>query len=191
MRRDATEEVFIVKLRLITANDDPLKQRLRQLPTVTPPSATLEALDTLAMAARPQRSARWSIPTALAASVAMVIVSLALMTPTDETLPAPVAAVSPTSTTEPSEVESLAAQSAYLDRMLASLPTRGRVQRVATASTISALEDRVAAIDTELNETLRQGGNDATRVLLRERVGLMSSLVTLRAEPAAAAAVWL
>ncbi|MEM7762779.1 MAG: hypothetical protein AAF290_01755 [Pseudomonadota bacterium] len=180
-----------MKLRLITANDDPLVQRLRQLPTVTPPTATLEALDKLAMTARPRRSTRWAVSAALAASVAMVIVSLALMTPSDEMLPAPVVAANTATDTAPSEVESLAAQSAYLDRMLATLPTRGRVQRVATASTISALEDRVAAIDTELNETLRQGGNDATRVLLRERVGLMSSLVTLRAEPAAAAAVWL
>ena len=76
------------------------------------------------------------------------------------------------------------ARSAYLESVLAAVPRRGRVQRVGTASTITALEDRVALIDAQLSrpDVAADAGDRA--VLWRERVGLMNTLVSLHAEPA-------
>ena len=77
-------------------------------------------------------------------------------------------------------LQTLMTESRQLESSLRALPNAPRVQRVGTMATISDLEDRIAAIDYQLNDPgVRM--SDADRELFwRERVRLMKSLLQLR-----------
>jgi hypothetical protein len=80
-------------------------------------------------------------------------------------------------------------RSRALERRLRALPAEPSVQRVGTAGTITALEDRVATIDAQLSLAAMEGGDGDAQLLWRERVSLMDTLVKLRS--ADAQRVWL
>lgn len=77
-------------------------------------------------------------------------------------------------------LQTLLVQSRQLESELRSLPDEPRVMRAGTIATISDLEDRIAAIDYQLNDpTLRMTPEDR-ELFWRERVRLMNSLLALR-----------
>ncbi len=89
----------------------------------------------------------------------------------------------PPSNANPNAVTALQAlmvESRQLERDLRALPERPRVVRAGTALTISELEDRIAAIDYQLNDPQIRLTPEDQEVFWRERVRLMKLLVQLR-----------
>jgi len=86
----------------------------------------------------------------------------------------------PTNTTELSTLQTLMVQSRQLESDLRSLPDAPRVMRASTVATISDLEDRIAAIDFQLNDPDVKMTSDDRTLFWRERVRLMNSLLQLR-----------
>ena len=77
-------------------------------------------------------------------------------------------------------LQALMVESRQLERDLRALPERPRVVRAGTALTISELEDRIAAIDYQLNDPQIRMTPEEQEVFWRERVRLMKLLVQLR-----------
>ena len=96
------------------------------------------------------------------------------------TMPTVPTDMSPESEVPLNTLQTLMTESRQLERSLRALPDAPRVQRASTMATISDLEDRIAAIDYQLNDpNVRM--SDADRELFwRERVRLMKSLLQLR-----------
>ena len=156
-----------------------IAEQLRALPHVQPPAQVMQKLSTLA--AHRSRSRFWSRTMALAASVGLAtVLGDVLATRVDPPTRAETVLAAVSATEHDGELAALRAQSAYLESVLSTIPVQGRVQRVSTASTITALEDRVALIDAHLNRPEVQADQSGQAVLWRERIGLMSTLVTLR-----------
>ncbi|MGB5626466.1 MAG: hypothetical protein WBM61_12075 [Woeseiaceae bacterium] len=86
----------------------------------------------------------------------------------------------PTNTMEVSTLQTLMVQSRQLESDLRSLPDAPRVMRASTVATISDLEDRIAAIDYQLNGPDVNMTSDDRTLFWRERVRLMNSLLQLR-----------
>ena len=77
-------------------------------------------------------------------------------------------------------LQALMVESRQLERDLRALPERPRVVRAGTALTISELEDRIAAIDYQLNDPQIRMTPEEQEIFWRERVRLMKLLVQLR-----------
>ena len=77
-------------------------------------------------------------------------------------------------------LQTLMTESRELESNLRSLPDAPRVMRASTMATISNLEDRIAAIDYQLNDPAVQMSAGDTELFWRERVRLMNSLLQLR-----------
>ncbi len=71
-------------------------------------------------------------------------------------------------------------ESRQLESDLRSLPDAPRVMQAGTALTISDIEDRIAAIDYQLNDPSYVMTAEEEEVFWRERVRLMKLLVRLR-----------
>ena len=81
----------------------------------------------------------------------------------------------------PTELNALVARSRELEDLLQGLPSRPRIERVSTASTIDTIEERIQWLDFQLSNTTDLALNDAqTQQLWSERVTLMDSLVKVR-----------
>lgn len=74
----------------------------------------------------------------------------------------------------------LMVQSRQLEMSLRAIPYQPRVMRASTAATISSLEDRIAAIDFQINQPAIRMNPAEEQLFWRERVRLMDSLVKLR-----------
>jgi len=74
-------------------------------------------------------------------------------------------------------LQTLMTESRQLESSLRALPDAPRVQRASTMATISDLEDRIAAIDYQLNDPNVQMSNADRELFWRERVRLMKSLL--------------
>jgi hypothetical protein len=88
-----------------------------------------------------------------------------------------------TPTNEPAEftaLQTLMTESRELESNLRSLPDAPRVMRASTIVTISDLEDRISAIDYQLNDPTVQMSDGDRELFWRERVRLMKSLLQLR-----------
>ena len=88
-----------------------------------------------------------------------------------------------TPTNEPVELtalQTLMTESRELESNLRALPDAPRVMRASTMATISDLEDRIAAIDYQLNDPSVQMSDGDRELFWRERVRLMKSLLQLR-----------
>ncbi len=116
---------------------------------------------------------------AAAALVAAVMMPGLLQGPetTGTVVPANVGTTSPVSLTT---LQTLMTESRDLESNLRALPDAPRVQRASTMATISDLEDRIAAIDYQLNDPEVQMSSEDTELFWRERVRLMKSLLQLR-----------
>ena len=77
-------------------------------------------------------------------------------------------------------LQALMVESQQLESDLRSMPEEPRVMRAGTVATISEVEDRIAAIDYQLNDPAVQMTADEKELFWRERVRLMKSLVQLR-----------
>jgi len=86
----------------------------------------------------------------------------------------------PSNTTELSALQTLMVQSRQLENDLRALPEEPRVLRAGTVATISGLQDRIAAIDYQLNDPGVQMTPEDRELFWRERVRLMKSLLQLR-----------
>ncbi len=82
--------------------------------------------------------------------------------------------------TQGRDLQALMVESRLIERDLRALPAAPRVMRASTAATISELEDRIAAIDYQLNDASSQLSPEDEEIFWRERVRLMKSLLRLR-----------
>ncbi len=163
-----------------------LQKGLHGLPDTPPPrivwdriraQAEAEGLIERPLLARPST---W-YAMGLAAAAAMVALAVPRLLDT----PGTVFPTEPT-TAEPSNVaaqqglKALMVESRQIESNLRALPADPRVMRASTAATISDLEDRIAAIDYQLNDPSNQLSPEDEEIFWRERVRLMKSLLRLR-----------
>ena len=128
-----------------------------------------------------QKRSTWYMGAGLAAAalVAAVMMPRLLQEPTETTTTVPVTVGSP-SLVPLNTLQTLMTESRELESNLRALPAAPRVVRASTMATISDLEDRIAAIDYQLNDPEVQMSPQDTELFWRERVRLMKSLLQLR-----------
>ena len=185
MSKDKKDKEMICGL---TADQrDLLQQELRDLPEVMPPrdvwlrireQAEAEGLIRQGSMRRPLT---WNGGLGLAAAVALVAVMVPLL----------VSDPQPTGVTEPpvtqaanepqvSALQALMVESRQLESNLRAMPEEPRVRQAGTVATISEIEDRIAAIDYQLNDPSIRMTDEEEEIFWRERVRLMKLLVGLR-----------
>lgn len=185
MSRDKKDKEMICGL---TADQrELLQQELRELPEVLPPrdvwlrvreQAEAEGLIRQAAMRRPLT---WNGGLGLAAAVALV----AVMVPLLLSDPQPSGVTEPPvtqATTQPqvSALQALMVESRQLESNLRAMPEEPRVRQAGTVATISEIEDRIAAIDYQLNDPSIRMTEADKEIFWRERVRLMKLLVGLR-----------
>jgi hypothetical protein len=183
MSNDRKEEEMICAL---TADEhDALQKGLRDLPLTMPPrdvwlriKEQAEAEGLLVQRAARKHS-KWYAGVGLAAAALMA----AVMMPGSqmETIPSNVVPQElPTNTTPLDNLGVLQAYSRKLESDLRALPAEPRVARAGTVATMSEIEDRIAAIDYQLNDTSMDMTEGDREIFWRERVRLMKLLLQLR-----------
>ncbi len=185
MAVERTDEDMIYGL---TINErEALQQGLRELPDTMPPRDVWRRIREQAQAEGLIRRSRLpvlsilNVGAGLAAVVALaaVIILAQLERPISDFGTEPNSAEL-SNGIELTALKALMVQSQQLETDLRSLPDEPRVMRASTVATISDIEDRIAAIDFQLNETALQMTPDEQQIFWRERVRLMQSLVRLR-----------
>ena len=185
MSKDKKDKEMICGL---TADQrDLLQQELRDLPEVMPPrdvwlrireQAEAEGLIRQGSMRRPLT---WNGGLGLAAVVALVAIMVPLLLsdpqPTGVTEP-PVTPA--TGQPQVSALQALMVESRQLESNLRSMPAEPRVRQAGTVATISEIEDRIAAIDYQLNDPSIRMTDEDKEIFWRERVRLMKLLVGLR-----------
>ena len=157
------------------------RDRLTALADPLPPAGAWQRI--AAASDRSVRRRRW-LPAAgvgLAASVTAVALLVNLHV---KPLPArdDTAVVTP-SGSQPADVKQLMAQSRYLERAVLKLdgPADNMAVSADTASTVAALEDRIAMVDYEINSAAGVPNDDPHMVQLwKQRVDLLQSLAAVR-----------
>lgn len=185
MSKDRKDKKMICGL---TADErDLLRQELRELPEVMPPrdvwlrireQAEAEGLIRQGAMRRPMT---WNGGLGLAAAAAIV----AIMVPLLISDPQPTGVTEPPmtqATTQPqvSALQALMVESRQLESDLRAMPEEPRVRQAGTVATITEIEDRIAAIDFQLNDPSIRMTDEDREVFWRERVRLMKLLVGLR-----------
>ena len=169
----------------LTANEYSALQRgLRALPETMPPRTVWNRIREQGEAEGLLREARaggrraWFAGVGLAAAVLLAVMMPALMPSQPEGITVPQNL--PSNATALTTLQTLMVQSRQLESDLRSLPDEPRVMRASTVATISDLEDRIAAIDYQLNDPDVKMTSDDRELFWRERVRLMNSLLQLR-----------
>jgi len=183
MSNDRKEEEMICAL---TADEHvALQEGLRGLPETMPPrdvwlrireQAEAEGLLTQRAV---QKHHKWYAGVGLAAAAVMA----AVMMPGSQLETTPTNVVPqelPTNTADISNLARLQSYSRKLESDLRALPAEPRVARAGTVATMSEIEDRVAAIDYQLNDPSVQMTEGDREIFWRERVRLMNLLLQLR-----------
>jgi hypothetical protein len=167
---------------------DLLLRELNDLPETMPPRIVWNrireqaAAEGLIRTTAMQRPSNWFGGLAIAATVVMAVILVPRWTSTPELGP---------SMTEPQTtaaekslgitvLQALMVQSQQLESDLRSLPDEPKVMRASTVSTIADIENSVAAIDYQLNDSGVTMTAEERELFWRERVRLMKSLVQLR-----------
>ena len=162
-----------------------LQAGLRSLPETMPPrdvwlrireQAQAEGLVTQPAA---RRHNKWYAGVGLAAAAltaAVMMPGSPFVTPPGEVVPTEL----PSNSADLSDLGVLQAYSRQLESDLRSLPAAPRVARAGTIATISEIEDRIAAIDYQLNDTTAQMTEGDRKIFWRERIRLMNLLLQLR-----------
>ena len=172
----------------LTANEQAVLQReLRELPDTPPPRVVWDRVRDQAEAEGllkvkvMQRRTTWyaGVGVAAAALVAAFMLPGILQGPSG-TLPVVPTNVGPATEIPLNTLQTLMTESRDLESSLRALPDAPRVQRASTMATISDLEDRIAAIDYQLNDPNVQMSDADRELFWRERVRLMKSLLQLR-----------
>jgi hypothetical protein len=171
-----------------TDTEDLLKDALRNLPDVVPPAGVWERIEAAARtdatvardgAASSRRARSSYVSLAAAAAIAAITIggmARAPRVPDRDTHEL---------RTELPPYEALLEQSAYLERELAAIRYQRPLMAATTASTIVALEDRIALVD----EEIARGGtanapSRSQQLLWGTRVDLLNALVQVRLEQA-------
>jgi hypothetical protein len=184
MSNDEKEEEMICAL---TADEHvALREGLRSLPDTMPPRNVWlrirEQAEAEGLLTQPKARThnKWYAGVGLAAAAVMAAVMMpGVQTPTDgRGVTVPDAAV--TNTVDLSNLAVLQAYSRRLESDLRALPAEPRVARAGTVATISDIEDRIAAIDYQLNDPTAQWAEGDKEIFWRERVRLMKLLLQLR-----------
>ena len=161
-----------------------LKQGLDEMPDTMPPRAVWHRVEEQARAeglftghAAHQRT-KWLAGIGIAAAVVLAVLRLPeVLNPepilSDGDLPS-------TPVFDAQSLDSLMVQSQQLEHELRAITYQPRMMRASTAATISNLEDRIAAIDYQLNHPAIRMSRAQKQMYWRERVRLMDSLVKLR-----------
>ena len=172
----------------LTADERNLLQReLRELPDAMPPrdvwqrireQAEAEGLIKQRVLRRPMT---WHGGIGLAAAVvlAAVLVPLMMKTPQPQGVTEP-PITAPSNTVQVNALHALMVESRQLESDLRALPDEPRVRMAGTVATISDIEDRIAAIDYQLNDPAIHMTAEEEEIFWRERVRLMKLLVGLR-----------
>jgi hypothetical protein len=186
MQNDKEDKEMICGLTV--AERDVLLQGLDDLPDTMPPRIVWDRIreqaeaEGLLQKSGVQRSSTWMTGLAIAASVVLAVILL----PRIGTVPQ----LEPT-ITEPqasnqenplglTALQALMVQSRQLESDLRAMPEEPKVMRASTVATIADIEDAIAAIDYQLNDSTVQMTAEETELFWRERVRLMKSLVQLR-----------
>ena len=172
----------------LTADErDLLRLGLNELPEAMPPRAVWLRIREQAEAegllgeGPMRRPLTWHGGIGLAAAVALA----ALLLPVMLNSPEPNAVTEPpmtqaTNTVQVNALQALMVESRQLESNLRALPEEPRVRQAGTVATISDIEDRIAAIDYQLNDPAIQMTVEEEEIFWRERVRLMKLLVGLR-----------
>jgi hypothetical protein len=184
MASDSKDEEMIYGLTV--DEHDALRQGLRALPDTMPPRAVWQRIREQAEAEglfkRPmtQRPSTWYAGIGLAATI---VFAALIMPGSNDGLQPELPTVPenlPTNLTEVTALQALMVESRQLESDLRALPGEPRVRRAGTAATISEIEDRIAAIDYQLNDPGARLSLGDEEIFWRERVRLMKSLLRLR-----------
>lgn len=116
----------------------------------------------------------------LAASMVLAVLIIPGLRQTPEPRFSPTPADDLTNSVPVNVLQALMVESRQLENDLRSMPSEPRVVRAGTQATILELEDRIAAIDYQINDPDVQLTPDEQEIYWRERVRLMNSLVRLR-----------
>jgi len=185
MTKDVKDEEMICGL---TADErDALRDGLRGLPETMPPRAVWhrirEQAEAEGLIRKPvaRRPSTWY----LGGSIAAAILVAALVVPgrfesEPEVYPTIPESVGSSSPIKLNTLQTLMTESRELESNLRDLPAKPRVMRAGTAATIASLEDRIAAIDYQLNDPESQLSPEDEEIFWRERVRLMKLLVGMR-----------
>ncbi len=185
MSGDRKEKEMICAL---TADEyEALQKGLRELPDTMPPRAVWHRIREQAEAEglvnkpRMQRRSTWYTGAGLAAAaVIAAIIIPGVINPPGEEFPTVPPNVSETPVAELTALQTLMVESRQLESDLRALPDEPRVMRAGTVATISDLEDRIAAIDYQLNDPEVRMTPEDKELFWRERVRLMKLLLQLR-----------
>ena len=167
---------------------DLLMRELNDLPQTMPPRIVWNrireqaAAEGLIRTTAMQRPSNWFGGLAIEATVVMAVILVPRWTSTPELGPS---MTEPRSTTAENSLgitalQALMVQSQQLESDLRSLPDEPKVMRASTVSTIADIENSVAAIDYQLNDSAVPMTAEERELFWRERVRLMKSLVQLR-----------
>ena len=164
-----------------------LQTGLRALPDTMPPRVVWQRIREQAEAEglikekglRKRSTWYTGVGLAAAALVAAVMLPRLLQEPVDVPTVVPTS-VGTTTQVALTTLQTLMTESREIESNLRALPDAPRVQRASTTATISDLEDRIAAIDYQLNDPAVQMSPEDTELFWRERVRLMKSLLQLR-----------
>jgi hypothetical protein len=173
-----------------TGTEDLLKEALQNLPDVVPPAGMRQRIeaasheDAAGRVAAPSvaalsRRARWTyFSLAAAAAIAAIAIGGVARAPrvADPEPRELLAALPP--------YAELLEQSAYLERELASIRYQRPLMAATTASTIVALEDRIALVDEEIARGGTAEASQSQQMLWGARVDLLNALVQVRLEQA-------
>jgi hypothetical protein len=185
MSKDRKDKEMICGL---TADEhEVLRRELNALPETMPPRAVWQRIREQAeaeglMTRRPmRRPITWQGGFALAATVLLAAVLVPMMTAKPPTeFPTQPTNVAVTNETGVNALQALMVESSQLESDLRALPLQPRVMLAGTAATISDIEDRIAAIDFQLNDPDVSMSAEDEEIFWRERVRLMRLLVRLR-----------
>ena len=185
MTKDAKDEEMICGL---TADErDTLRAGLLGLPDTMPPRAVWhrirEQAEAEGLIQRPvtRRPSTWYLGGSIAAAILVaVLVVPGMLQDEPEVFPATPDNVGSSSPVRLNTLQTLMTESRELESNLRDLPGKPRVMRAGTAATIANLEDRIAAIDYQLNDPESQLSPEDEEIFWRERVRLMKLLVGMR-----------
>ena len=157
-----------------------LRRGLKELPDTMPPRTVWHRIEEQARAegllSKPAvgRGYKWLAGAGIAAAVVLAVLRLP-GTPGPGQIPEEISATPSAQT-----LDALMTQSRQLEHELRAITFQPRLMRASTAATISNLEDRIAAIDYQLNHPAIRMSPAQKHLYWRERVRLMDSLVKLR-----------
>jgi hypothetical protein len=185
MTQDAKDEEMICGL---TADErNALRAGLLGLPETMPPRAVWhrirEQAEAEGLVQKPvaRRRSTWYLGGSIAATLLIAVLVVPGMLQ-DEAVVFPTTPenVGTRSPIRLNTLQTLMTESRELESNLRDLPAKPRVMRAGTAATIANLEDRIAAIDYQLNDPESQLSPEDEEIFWRERVRLMKLLVGMR-----------